>query len=840
MSEETFNYGLVDKNSNILDDIPVKSFIQKLLVPTYCNYYRESDGFGTYDCKTEEGDKVIVSGIFLDSLVIGQTYSINGHVNKYKGQKQINVKEVSPEKPKKKDGIISYVQTLNGLEFYGDVLYDRFGDELLEILLTEPKRIVKEVNNIDESYIETWQNHFDKLTENKEIFNKLKEFGLNNKQAKLLYDEYKEGVVFKIEANPFFLIDKVSGFAFKKCDDLATKMGYPLDGMYRVQEAIRYVTDLASLEGHTYLPRKEVIDRVKKLLDIKLNITTIKKLLRSKDETISYEINGHSYDIKLSDLQNSHDKYYALKTKADKDDARYAVINISEDEIIKEMENLSNINKLVVGKNAIFLPKYYLAEKKIADKVKALATEEELIFEDNLVYVEDYLRENNYNLEEKQLEAVVRFSKGTGGFFVLNGSAGCGKTFTLNIILTVLEKMYSLKNMFNPKIQVFAPTGKASKVAQKATKRSVITVHKGLKYNPELNSFEHNELNLLSAEVIVVDESSMLDAELAMSLLVAIRKGTKVILLGDTKQLPSVGAGNVLKDLIESNVVEVVTLNVVKRQGKDSGIIKNAQHIINKEMIETAEENDAYVFSEKNPEEILKTLLKSIRQVKTGLKCGIEDIQVLSPQRTTMLGTDALNYYVQQFVNPTMEDDLLVPNKNVTIINLKTGKTITRKLCFKVGDKVIHTRNDYSKKWYEKGQYWDYQELLGMDGISNGETGVIIDIKKEIVEFDKEQTKIIVQYDGNFVFYEDDFDDLEHAYALTIHKSQGSQWQAVILPISSLTKNMLDNNLLYTGYTRSQKINIVIGDKESILYSIKSQRLIQRHTALKAFLMSKK
>ncbi|MDF2879647.1 MAG: hypothetical protein K0R54_204 [Clostridiaceae bacterium] len=833
-----FNFGVVNKKANSLDDYKINSQITKKVIPNAQLVYKEDSGYGVYDCQDEEKNDIKVSGVFLNPLTVGQTYEVMGKVISYRGERQLQSEVVKNVRPVNMTGIVSYLKTLRGIdEIKANLIYEIFGDQSLDVLSTNPMKVANEIKGIGKKSVESWQEQLEKLKDNQQTMTVLLSYGLTVKQAKFLFDIYKEGIVYKIEQNPYMLSGELDGFSFSKCDAIAHEMGYDPKGMFRIQEGIMNILKDSSFEGNCYLPLSEIVRLTKELLDIKLGVLEMKKILsdHKEDKDFKYSYGQYSYEVNYNELYNIYKAYYNESNTANRENFRYTLVAIDKTDILKELDNLAQVNKIIYEDNKIYLPQIYEAEKKVAELISELNKTATNNFSNVEEDLEELCKEKNIILEEKQKEAVIEFNRGKGGFYILNGSAGCGKTFTLNIILEILEKQYK-KEGYNCKIKVFAPTGKASKVASKATGRDCITVHRGLKFNPQ-KGFEHNENLPIEADCIVVDESSMLDVQLTRSLLVAVDDNTKVIFLGDTKQLPSVGAGNILHDIINSEAVKIVTLNVVKRQGKESGIVRNANNIINTRMISSCKDTkDAYVIKTDTPTNAQNRILKSIHEIIRGFNYPMEDIQVLCPQKTSLVGTDVMNYMIQQEFNKE-DDGITVLNKRIKILNPETNEEERVNLYFKKGDKVIHMKNNYSMPWYFKGQYWGYQEDLEFVGITNGEMGVIEEIVKE-ESFDKVKTRIIVRYDDKYVFYDDNFSELEHAYALTIHKSQGSQWKAVIIPLMKQNFNMLDNNLFYTGYTRAQKFCVVVGQEDAIAYAIRTHKSRERYTGLAEMLKS--
>lgn len=435
-------------------------------------------------------------------------------------------------------------------------------------------------------------------------------------------------------------------------------------------------------------------------------------------------------------------------------------------------------------------------------------------------------------MEKKQREAVLRFCRAKGGVFVLNGRAGCGKTFTLNIIIKVMTELYRRQGgCFSAKIM--APTGKAAQVAHKSTGLPASTVHKALHLVADSN--EESTVTI-TGDCVVVDEFSMMGLTLAASLLKAITPGTKLIIMGDYEQLPSIDPGNVLRDIIESGIVPVVTLNVVRRQAEGSGILYNANRILDGDMIqskivkEKTLENNAYLYRSETPPACRDKIVEMVTKLR---KRGFtqDDIQVLCPQKLTEVGIDSLNYFLQQAMNPSKGKPECF-SKEIEIRDTN-GTLQKQRLMLREGDKVINTANDYEKKFYNYSKGVGFTEDFCRTGIVNGEVGriaVITDVK----DGKTTHRRIYVRYGPNqYALYEDDWNDLSLAYAMTIHRAQGSQWPIVIAPIMGCNRKMLNRKLFYTLYTRAQKTSIIYGEAEAIQYAVENDASSQRLTRLK-------
>ncbi|MDF2879639.1 MAG: hypothetical protein K0R54_196 [Clostridiaceae bacterium] len=817
--------------SNILDTHTLNTKVTKTIIPTFEITYMESSGFGAYIVEDENENTFSVKGTFISELIIGQTYSVEGTICVYKGERQINVSTIRNVKPVNKKGIIAYLQTLRGLKSKASLIYDKFGDKSIQILIDNPMLVSETVTGIGKKSVTKWKEQLDKMKESQYTISSLLGYGLSPKQAKKLYDKYGDEIVSRIEQNPYFLSSEVKGYGFEKCDRIARNVGFNPKSEFRIQEGIIHVLNEASSSGHCFLPQEELISRAINLLKISLTVQEMNGFASEKigQTEFDYEIGTYKYPVNYNEMRSSLDMYRREKNNREKEKHRHTVISFLGEEILDQLIEVQCQRRIVIDKDKVYLKQLFIEEREVAERVCCLAVEKPFKISIELESeLDKFIKENNITLEDMQRKAVIEFSKNNGGFFILNGSAGCGKTFTLKIILEMLKRQYS--NMNKPfRVKVLAPTGKASKVATKATGRICTTVHRGLGYNPQIG-FEYNEDNPLEADCVVVDESSMLDISLAKSLLVAISNGTKVIFMGDTKQLPSVGPGNVLNDLINSNVVKVITLNVVKRQGELSGIIKNANRIINNEVIENCENTkDAYVIFRRTVEGTQKAIIDSIKRILSMDGFTLDDIQLLCPQKNGQIGTWYMNYLLQKEFNKS-EEGLAVVNKNFQVTSYdKAPEMIT--LYFKTGDKVIHIKNNYDMEWYTKGLYGGYILEKEMVGITNGECGTIEEIVK--VRIDGETTtRIIVKYEDKYVFYDDGYDELDHSYALTIHKSQGSQWKAIIMPIMKQNYIMLDNNLFYTGYTRAELFEVTIGQIEAMTYAVKTHKTRDRFTAL--------
>lgn len=767
-----------------LENMEVHERVKRQVTIAEQLFMNDDTQFATYMCKEDKRSYFRIAGKFPFQLKAEQSYIIEGKVALYKDTKQIVVDSVRVARPVTIDGIILLLQSLDGCNKRAFTLTEYYGVDAVEILSNDPLRVAREISGVSEKLAESWSKQLKWLGGNFDLLARLQGWGLSLNQAKKLISELGQETDAIIERNPYILAKRVRGYGFRKCDLIAQELGLDMQARTRMIAAISYVLREASYDGHCYVMRADLITKVKATLDM------------PKREGMNEQI------------------------------------NIPPSVIEDLLEQLLLKQKLVEDAGRIYLRDLYEAELHVAAQILRIMLHPVTTFSNNRSEVQSYLRMKGIQLEKKQLEAVTTFSEQSGGMYILNGSAGCGKTFTLNIILDLLELQYK-KNGIPFQVNVFAPTGKAAKVAAKATGRECTTIHRGLKYNPE-RGFEFNAKNHLLIDCLVLDESSMLDIKLAKHLFQAIPPHCKVILMGDTKQLPSIGAGNVLHDLISSEVIPVVTLDVVKRQAKDSGIVANATRIIEGQNLENqAATGDAFIISGQNAKITQAMLLKSISRLISSKGYSLEDIQVLCPQRKGEAGTYVMNWLIQQTFNP-YEGEMKVENCKFTKVIDDSDETEQITLYFLPGDKVIHIANNYAMKWYEKDEKGQYCENRNLLGITNGECGVIEEIFTTSNLSDQgEEIVVVVRYEEGYVMYKEGLDELDHCYAMTVHKSQGSQWPAVIMIVMQEHFHMLDNSIFYTGYTRAKQFVCVIGQQNAISNAISTFKHARRNSSLK-------
>ena len=780
-----------------LDHYEIGEEIELNVVPEKEFSFEPNKGWGSYLVTFNRSDKVGISGIFSEPLVMGTEYTIKGEVASYTDKKQMKRKQIKVHFckkvfPLKKEGVKRFLKLIPGIGVKkSQQIFQTYGVESLMVLKNDPERVSMDIPSISLNQAQKIQRYLELEFEGQEIVAELMGYDIHAKSAAYLFNKYKDDVLSMIEENPYFLIGKVKDkqgrdFGFIKSEKIAQTIGFSPTSTYRVEAGIYHILKQALYQqAFCFLELKELILQTQQFLS-------------THQSPIGYDVIA---DVVASLIENE---------------------------------------ELVYEESRIYLKKVHEEECAVAQKVVSLMSEGYSYTQEEVEEVLNELLkdEPHIQLETKQREAVIEANRLKSGLFILNGAAGTGKTFTLKWILKVKEAMHQKKQRFAKKKRPLAsihlaPTGKAAKVMARSLDKPTHTIHRGLKYNPTEHQFEHDEYNPLEVDLLMCDETSMVDLSIAKSLFDAVLNGTFVIFLGDVNQLVSVGYGNVLRDLIASNVCSMVTLDVVKRQGALSDILKNAYRIIDRlPIINYNETNDAYFIERQTPESIQATIMTSIQRLLNRENFTLEDIQVLSPQRTGPLGTNMLNYLIQNTFNPTID-----PYQQLAVeFEITTNyQTHLYALHFKTNDKVIHIKNNYEMKFYEKTSQGEYKELEKIQGITNGECGVIEEIVMETdpENEDKKVPVVIVRYEEGYVkYFKADLNELLHAYCMTVHKSQGSGWKAILCPISFLHLHMLDYHLIYTAWTRSMEFALFVGDYRALEQGVQEDKELFRRSTL--------
>ena len=700
--------------------------------------------------------------------------------------RQLKITSLAPLPPKGKYGIIRYLQTLKGLNALAADIYDVFGEKTMEALKTNPELVAKSVRGISLKKSLDLQRQVLEADDSSEALVFLLGIGLSLNEAVPLINRYREGIIEAVQTNPFLLTENCGEFqkmSFRTVDKIAKSLKSNLHSKERLEAGIMYAFELEANFGNVYTDMMNLINRSKGI---------------------------------LSDTRTG--------------------LTFDNDAIGDAVEDLIAAKKIKLEGTRLYDAYLYQSEVGLATEIVRLTEETDWKAQvDHVELLENYCRQKGYDLEPEQKEAILACIEKKGDTAILTGPAGSGKTFTVNIVLDLLYRLYQADYALDRDLGVLqyllvAPTGKAAKVLGASTGRPTSTIHSalGLSFTKTGSTRCFNSGNPFEQNVFVVDESSMLDTPLANELLNAIKSGSKVIFLGDVHQLPSIGAGNVLHDLIESGVPKCVSLRVSKRQGKGSTIFTNALKILDAEAIQP-DNKETFYYQSVNGQQSAERVVRIFSDFMS--KGGaIEDLQVLLPMKKGNAGTHYLNYRMQEMVRANKED-LSVLNHRFSTNN------IPYELRFYEGDKVIQTQNNSALRLVEKLGTYHYQEKEENYLIANGETGVIDAIYETDVVNNQgrkqKQVLIVVRYDDKYVQYRgNDKQNLDHAYAISIHKSQGSQWLNVIQVLSMEHSSMLDNSLFYTGYTRGQEKQILIAEPEAVQLAMQTHKASKRRTTL--------
>jgi len=752
-------------------------------------YYRTDLGWGMYLFETEKDTETgkrtfIVNGVFPKKLKILRFYRISGTVETKKGQKQIKMESFCQILPDKEDDTVSVLKLIESVRDNAYGVYDAIGNGFFKKAQNSPTLFSKKLKEkgITDNQVNDIFKMIEEVNEDRKMSNLISFLNLSTEECRVLFDDYGEKSLFDIGKNPYLLLKNRIRSSFSAVDSIALSCGVKPDSIERMTEAVCYVLDRLAERGHTMKEEKDIIANVTKVTEVKSN----------GKEKGSFRVGQDNVKDALNLL------------------------------VLEE-----RIHKVGLGKDIFYqLDMYHKSEDIISKKVTELINGEHKSSLNSEKILKDYLNRKGIELEKRQYEAVERITRNDGGMFILTGPAGSGKTFIIKAIIDILKIKDS-----GCVISCLAPTGKAAKNISNATSLPASTIHR---FVGKIKSGYVEKV----CDVYIIDEFSMVDTKVAGWLFCDIPSSSKVIVIGDTNQLPSIGAGSVLKDLIESGAVPHLHLDTIKRQSERSGILINANGIYKGEIPKTeivnnkGYTNNSYILTPEAVSLSQKTngvRNKSIRAVveiaeNKGLKAFHEDrIQFLVPSRKAATGTYSINYAVQQAVNP-------YDGKSERVA---TGIFVNRQpLYFQEGDKVINTINDYRALWYiKRGSEYI---LSGKEGIINGETGIIRQIQTVSLYHSEPISRIVVQYGDEYVFYDGKkSDNLLHAYAITIHKSQGSQWKEVCGVLTAEDRTLLDRNILYTLITRAKGTLMIIAEDEVLRMAVDNTKSLNRVCGLK-------
>lgn len=649
---------------------------------------------------------------------------------------QFEVKDYHLEAPADLLGIQKYLGSglVKGIgPAYAKRIVERFGLATLDIIDTAPKRL-KEVEGIGDKRINLIQSCWEEQKTIRDVMVFLQSHGVTPTFAQKIFKRFGNHSIEIVTDNPYTLARELRGVGFKTADGLAEKLGVAKDSPKRIDAGIEYVLSELSDEGHVCFPEDEFVHEAEKMLEVSTALIQERLLNSQKEERI----------IRESLIDNGSLRPF------------------------------------------VWLKPLYLAEKGIARELQRLKKAEcplrSIETDKALIWVQSQL---NIELAKQQQQAVALST--SEKIQIITGGPGTGKSTITKAILTITDKL-------TKKIMLCAPTGRAAKRMSEITGWPASTIHSLLQFDFASGGFKKNKSDPIDCDLLIVDESSMIDTSLMYSLLKAVPSHARLLLVGDINQLPSVGPGNVLKDIINSRTVAVTQLHEIFRQAAGSRIITNAHRINNGVFpdIATIQKSDFFFVEAEEPEDVLKQIVGLVTQ-RIPKKFGfdpLKDIQVLAPMKRGVVGTENLNDVLQTELNK--RDNPLI----------RFGKK------FIVGDKVMQLRNDYKRE------------------VFNGDVGTVLKIQLA-------EQQLVVDFEGRGVVYDfSDLDDLVLAYAVSIHKYQGSECQCVVMPVHTTHFKLLHRNLLYTGVTRGKKLVILVGTKKALSIAVRNDEVKKRYTGL--------
>lgn len=732
----------------------VEGFVENIV------FRNEDNGYTVFDIKYK-GEHVTCVGS-ISYINAGEFITANGEFVQHAiYDMQFSIKSYEFKTPDDEKSVRRYLSSgaIKGIgEKMAERIVNTFKEDTFRIMEEEPERLA-EIKGISMTKaMDIAAQLVDKRDMRKAMIF-LQDYGINMNLANKIYSHYGQNIYTIIKQNPYKMADDIDGIGFKIADDIAVKVGIRVDSDFRIKSGIFYILQQASMQGHIYLPMEELEVGVKGLLLI--DIPDIEKFIM---------------DLVI-------DKRLVVKITPDGTKNVYAAI-------------------------------YYYMELSVAKRLTDLevhTAENEEYFEKRIAEIE-----KNTKIELDDIQKTAVKTAVENGLMVITGGPGTGKTTTINTII----KYFELEGY---EIRLAAPTGRAAKRMTETSGYEAQTIHRMLEISGGISDdnsdrasqgmhFERDESNPLETDVIIVDEMSMVDINIMNSLLKAIAIGTKLILVGDVDQLPSVGPGNVLKDIINSGCIPVVKLEKIFRQAAESEIVINAHKINKGEHVVLNKYSRDFLFVRRDSADaIIAAMCTLIKSKLPGyVNADINDIQILTPSRKSAVGVERLNRIMQDFLNPA----------EVTKME-KTFGDVT----FREGDKVMQIKNNYQMEWEKKSRYGITYE--SGTGIYNGDTGVI----EEINTFAE---RIIVKFeDEKYVSYEfKQLDELELAYAITIHKSQGSEYPAVIIPMFTGPRMLMTKNLLYTAVTRAKKCVCMVGVEDYFHQMASNESEQKRYSSL--------
>ncbi len=716
-------------------------------------YQNEDNGYAIFDLDAGEDGLITCVGT-LPFIKCGEILVVCGKwVNHPSYGEQLKVAYFERVEPQTKDTILRYLASgvIKGIgKATAEKIVDRFGEESLSVIVDTPERLAEIRGITHEKAIKISENYM-AIYDKEQLILFLQKYQISPSYAMKVYDIFGKRSVEMIKENPYLLWERIRGISFKTADTVASMSGGKRNSIHRIKSGMQYIlTHFAGSEGHTYLNRENLIYQTVRMLGV---------------------------------------------------DALEA-----ENALIKLLTEHKLVSMKLGDDDAIFLPQLYHAEFTVSTCIKELmedAKSEKILNIDKEIKKTE--KETGIVLAEKQKEAVV--SALSGGVTVITGGPGTGKTTTINFIIRLFEQN-------KKKIALAAPTGRAAKRMTELCGREAKTIHRllevGYSEDDILREYSRKNAEPLEEDVIIVDEVSMVDAILMSSLISSVKVGGKIILVGDSDQLPSVGAGNILADIIASGKVPTVCLNTVFRQAEESMIVVNAHKINMGEYPVLNKKDKGFFFLETENTAETAQLLSDLVTRRLPEAYGVDamrDIQVITPMKKTQVGVFSLNAALQELLNPPSKDK---------------DQRIFQNRILRTGDKVMQIKNNYDLRWKKEDGDEGY-------GVYNGDMGKIVAVKNTSVD--------ILYDDGKLVNYENALlEEVEHAYAIRVHKSQGSEFGTVVIPIFWGTEKLFSRTLLYTAVTRAKERVILVGQRSALKKMVDNDYEAKRFSGLRHFL----
>lgn len=719
----------------------------------------KSEETGYVVAKINDGKSTISAVGTVPFLREGQQVKLTGEWVKHKNfGNQFSIKSCEEVLPTTLDGIEKYLASgiIRGI---GPVtarkIISHFGEDTLKVFESNIDRLT-EIEGIGEKKISIIQESYIEQHDLQGIVIYFQEFGISYNECLKIYKRFGPAAKDVIKTDPYVLCKEVKGIGFKKADHIATNIGIDKESPSRVKSAMEFVINQFCAAGNTYMPKKQVISQTMELLNVNKDIV--------EENIYNSSLEGRIFIDKFNEEEN------------------------------------------------IYVPFYYYAELGITEKIIKLAIENYQTINTDLEFeIKQLEKEYRIDFADSQKEAILGAFQ--NGIEIITGGPGTGKTTIIKCIIDIYENS-------GMKVLLGAPTGRAAKRMSESTGKEARTIHRMLDMvagDEEGNGFTQND-EPLDCDVVIIDEASMIDIFLMHNLLKALRVGTRLIIVGDVDQLPSVGAGNVLKDLINSGLIKVVRLKEIFRQGKESLITLNAHRINNGEMpLLNRKDKDFYFIQEDDVDKLLYTVLDLVNRRLPTFNTKWQknkDIQVLSPMKKGTLGIINLNEQIQKMLNPESKNKKEIKVKNIIL---------------REGDKVMQTKNNYALKWRSLSGVND----LDGEGVYNGDMGFVQSIDTE------ERTATIIFDDDKKVIYDyESIEELELAYAITIHKSQGSEFKVVIIPVYMGSPFLMNRNLIYTGITRAKELLVVVGMPRALKSMVSNTNSMERYSSLEGRIKS--